>query len=182
MGAQFHGLDKTAGWIWPGSLLGKLVLWNYKVDNHEISPETVQILKDYLEANELDDVQVRINQYAVGREWGRMRRNCGMSPWWKYNILGLLSMVQYTIFPGRFFGGDHYNPYSNTINLYSDIPAIALHEAGHAKDFAYRYSKGAYALAYGLPFFNLYAEARATQDAQSYLLELGDPISAQTRV
>ena len=42
--------------------------------------------------------------------------------------------VFYTIFPGRVFGGDRYNPFTNTINLYSDHPSIALHEAAHAKD------------------------------------------------
>ena len=51
----------------------------------------------------------------------------------------------YTAFPERIFaafpfigGGDHYNPYTNTINIYSDHRAIVLHEGGHAKDFARR--------------------------------------------
>lgn len=38
---------------------------------------------------------------------------------WRYSI-GMLSWLQYTLLPGRLFGGDHYNPYSNTISLYSD--------------------------------------------------------------
>ena len=85
--------------------------------------------------------------------------------------LGIISVSFYTILPGRFFGGDNFNPYTNTINLYSDDPSIALHEAGHAKDFASRELKGAYSAIYALPFVALYHEAVATSDALSYLLD-----------
>jgi hypothetical protein len=163
-----HGFLDASGWIWPGSLLSKLVLWNYKVDSHHVSPKTVSVLKQYLSYNELDNVKVRINAYSVADEWHRTFRNKAVGAGWRY-ILGFWSWLQYTIFPGRFFGGDNYNPYSNTINIYSDIPAILLHEGGHAKDFAQRTYKGTYAFAYMLPFFALYPEALATRDALGYL-------------
>lgn len=83
----------------------------------------------------------------------------------------MVAWLQYTAFPGRFFGGDHYNPYANSINLYSDIPAIAVHEGGHTKDFSGRKWKGTYAFAYQIPFVNLYHEARASNDALGYLRE-----------
>ncbi len=69
-------------------------------------------------------------------------------------------------------GGDHYNPFTNTISLYSDIPAVAIHEGGHAKDFAQRTYKGTYAAAYVLlPGVPLYHEAKATSDALAYIRE-----------
>jgi hypothetical protein len=159
----------ASDWIWPGSLLGKLVLWNYKVDRHEISSETEEVLRAYLAANDLRHVKVRLNGYQVGDEWRRTFRNRAVGAGWRYTM-GVLSCVGYTVMPGRFFGGDHYNPYANTVNLYSDIPAVAVHEGAHAKDFAGRTWKGTYAFLYTVvPFFNLYPEAIATSDAVSYL-------------
>jgi len=72
-------------------------------------------------------------------------------------------------FSPRFFGGDAYNPYTNTIYLYSDIPVVALHEAGHSKDFGRREYKGLNAAIYSLPLASLYYEANASSDALSYL-------------
>lgn len=159
----------ASDWYWPGSLLRKLFLWNTKVDSHQISDETVEAVKRYMHTNELKHVKVRINAYSVGNEWRRTFRNKAVGAPWRYT-LGFLSWLQYTIMPGRFFGGDHYNPYSNTINLYSDIPSVGLHEAAHSKDFAVRKYKGVYAFCYSyVPLFNLYPEAVATGDALGYL-------------
>jgi hypothetical protein len=91
---------------------------------------------------------------------------------WKYT-LGLGSWLGETIFPGRVIGGDHFNPFTNTLHIYSDVPAVAIHEGGHAKDFARRYYKGTYAAGYLLPVTPLWYEAVATRDAISYLREEG---------
>ncbi|OHB28587.1 MAG: hypothetical protein A2X84_03635 [Desulfuromonadaceae bacterium GWC2_58_13] len=146
------------------SLPTKLILWNWSVENHRITPETEQALCDYLAANDLRQVKVRLNEYAPGGEWSRLVRNREIGGGWRYT-LGVLSTVFYTIFPGRVFGGDHYNPYTNTISIYSDHPSIALHEGAHAKDFAQRELKGLYAASRMIPLFPLYQEAWATGDA-----------------
>lgn len=172
-----HGLLDAADWIWPGSLLGKLLLWNRHVDCHDISPETEAAIVAYLKANEMTAVKVRLNAWSVGDEFRRTVHNRSVGAGWRYT-LGLLAWLEYTIMPGRVFGGDHYNPYSNSINLYSDIPAVTIHEGGHAKDFAGRTWKGTYAFAYTLPFFNLYPEALATGDAVSYVRATG-PVKDQ---
>lgn len=158
----------ASDWFWPDSLFSKLILWNTDVDSHQFSEETKQILQAYLRTNDLTEVKVRINSCNAGDELRRTLRNKSVGLGWRYT-LGMVAWVQYVIMPGRFFGGDNYNPYSNTINLYSDIPAVALHEAGHAKDFARRKYKGTYAFAYMIPVFNLYPEALATRDALGYL-------------
>ncbi len=156
------------------SLPSKIILWNWDVANHNISAETEETIMKYLSENDLHNVKVRLNAYAPGAEWGRLFRNKSVSPVWRYT-LGVISVSFYTILPERFFagliGGDHYNPFTNTINLYSDHPAIALHEAAHAKDFASQKDKGLYAAARLLPIVPLIQESKATSDALGYLID-----------
>lgn len=154
-----------------GNLVGipsKIILLNWKMDRHSIAPETEAFLARYLKANELNNVKVRLNQYAPGREWRRLFRNKAVGAGYRYTF-GILGMLYYTILPQRVFGGDNYNPYSNTINIYSDVPAVLTHEGGHAKDFAKRTYKGTYSVLYMLPFFALYPEGLATGDAIGYM-------------
>jgi hypothetical protein len=150
------------------SIPSKLLMLNLDVDRHSISSLTETNLVRYLRDNELGNVKVRLNQYAPGGEWSRLFRNKSVGWGWRYTI-GLLACTFYTILPGRLFGGDNYNPYTDTISLYSDIPAVAIHEGGHAKDFASRDYKGTYAFFYGLPLLALYPEAKASGDAIGYL-------------
>jgi hypothetical protein len=165
------------------SLPSKLVLLDWKIDDHDVSAEVEQALETYLHANGLCNTKVRINQYAPGGEWQRLFRNREMPGAWRYT-LGVLSVSFYTIFPDRLFagfpfigGGDSYNPYTNTIHLYSDRRPIALHEGAHAKDFGgirNRHWKGVYAGARSLPLAGLlvalYQEAVASNDALSWEL------------
>ena len=156
------------------SLPSKLILWNRDVDRHRVSPETEVALQAYLADNGLDTVKVRLNQYAPGGEWRRLVKNKSVGWFYRYTF-GALSVAFYTILPGRLFGGDHYNPFTNTMNIYSDDPAILLHEAGHAKDFARRKWKGSYALLRAIPFVPLYNEAVATNDAIDYTIDKQQP-------
>ncbi|HUP77185.1 MAG TPA: hypothetical protein VM260_01400 [Pirellula sp.] len=64
---------------------------------------------------------------------------------------------------------DHYNPYTGTIHLYGDVPAIAFHEAAHAKDFSNRKYPGTYAALYTIPAVPLWHERNATNDVLSYV-------------
>lgn len=154
------------------SLPTKLLLLNWHVDNHNISRETEDRLRHYLADNDLHNVKVRLNQYAPGAEWNRLFRNRSVGAGWRFS-LGIISVLNYTVFPGRLFGGDEYNPYTNTIHLYSDHSAISLHEGGHAKDFAKRKYKGSYSALRMLPLVPLYQEALATVDTVGYLRERG---------
>ena len=163
-----HEFLDHADWIWPGSWLAKLVLWNKHIDSHTVSDETLEELAEYVQKNDLGDVQVLVNTYKPGTQWRRLFKNREVAAGWRYT-LGLISVSMYTILPGRFFGGDHYNPYTNTISVYSDDPSIALHEAAHAKDFNSRKNKGLNAALYSLPGVPLYYEAVATSDALTYL-------------
>ncbi len=156
----------AAGWV--VGIPSKLILWDRRAENHRLGPETEEAIARYLESNGLTSVRVRLNQYAPRDDWRRLVANKSVAAPWRYT-LGTVNTLYETIVPGRLFGGDHYNPFTNTIHLYSDIPAIALHEGGHAKDFARRKWKGTYAASYLLPLVPLYHESIASADVFAYL-------------
>lgn len=160
-----HELLDLAGWIL--GIPSKIFLWNRKIDNHQISEETEKAISEYIEKNGLVNVKVRLNQYHPIGEIERLRSNTAIHPGWRCTI-GLLFVFQYTLLPGRLLGGDNYNPYTNTISIYSDVPSIALHEGGHAKDIAQREHKGAYSASYIIPVVPLWHEAVASNDVFSY--------------
>jgi len=178
---QFESGEPYIVLDWIGNVLGflsKLIINDSRMSNHKISEETKQYLKNYIIENNLKDVKVRFNQYAPIEDLKQLWRSDNVNPVLKYTY-GLINWLLGAIFPARVFSGcpipyvcsgDHYNPYSNTINLYSDIPTVVLHEGGHAKDFSGRKYKSFYSLGYSVPFFGaLYPEARATDDAIRYL-------------
>ena len=133
------------------SLPMKLLLWSWKFNLHSISPETEQELVQYLDARDLpslEDARFRLNEYRPGQDLGRLVKNRHVA--WPYRLLiGLpVTLLVDVLLPGRLFPwGDYYNPYTNTVHLYSDHPAIALHEAGHVHDLAMRRLKGTYSAA-----------------------------------
>jgi hypothetical protein len=161
----------SVGWVW--GIPGKIMLFDRRVENHRIDQQTESEIAAYLHDNELSSVKVRLNQYHPTDDWKRLVANKSTGAGWRYTI-GALSVLGEAIFPGRVFGSDHFNPYTNTIHVYSNIPAIAIHEAGHSKDFARRKWKGTYAAVYALPFVPLYHEAMATNDALGYVMETRD--------
>ena len=77
-------------------------------------------------------MKVRINQYNPVDEWKRLVKNKSIHAGWRYTF-GAYALTKYTLTPGRLFGNDEYNPFTNSISLYSDRPSIALREGAHAK-------------------------------------------------
>lgn len=160
------------GWFF--GIPGKLILWDKRVDNHNVSSATEDALEKYLADNDLQHVKVRINQYNPLDDWKRLTKNRTVG--WPYRYtFGALSVAGEALFPGRLFGGDRYNPWTATIHLYSDVPSIALHEGAHAKDFTRRDLPGTYGLVTALPFVDLWPEAIATGDAIAYVEKQGEP-------
>ena len=158
------------------SLPSKILLLNWKVDNHAVSEETEKGLVEYLKyrASDLQGVKVRINQWAPFDELQRLVTNKRVA--WPYRLLiGLpVTLVFDVLLPGRLLGGDHYNPYTDTMHLYSDLTPISVHEAGHAFDFSKQKYPGTYALLRFLPFVDLYQEFQATDEAIEHFIETGD--------
>jgi energy-converting hydrogenase Eha subunit F len=169
----------TVGWV--VGIPGKILLWNRRIDNHRISDRTATLVEQYLIDNRLETTRVRLNQYAPRDDWRRLVRNKRVGAPWRYTF-GAIATLGETVFPGRIFGGDHYNAYTDTIHLYSDVPAIGLHEGGHAKDFARRKWKGTYAAVYALPIIPLYHERIATRDALAYADYAATPIEQREAI
>ena len=156
----------------------KLILWNWKVDLHSISAQTEEKLVEYLDTQDLpaiEDTKFRLNQYRPGQDLSRLIHNHYVA--WPYRLLlgAPITLIFEVLLPGRLFPwGDYYNPYTNTVHLYSDHAAVALHEAGHAHDFAGRRWKGTYAFIRVIPGVDLYQEYRASKEAFRYLKERRD--------
>lgn len=158
------------------SLPTKLLLWNWRVLDHRIEPPDRALLERYLALNGLTSVKVRHNQYAPIDELRRLIQNREVGAGYRYT-LGIVTWLQYTLLPERLLGGlplvgggDHFNPFSNTINVYSSDPAILLHEAGHAKDYLQHEYKGtSFIMPRFLPGIDLLQEAAASSDAIGFL-------------
>jgi hypothetical protein len=163
-GKPHKTLDRIA---WVAGMPGRILPLNSKINRHDISPETAETLKTYLEKNDLADVYVYVNHYDPTGQWQRLRENKLISPVWRYSF-GVLSFAGYTMMPNRVFGGDKYNPYTNSLYVNSDVPAIALDQAAFAKDIHSRKFPGTYAAINDLPVLSVWHEARAIGDVLGY--------------
>lgn len=158
----------------------KIILWSWKADNHSVSESTEDYLVEYIDAplSNADGTHFSLNEYAPGRALKRLVTNRKVA--WPYRfLLGLpVTLVADVLLPGRLFagliGGDSYNPFTDTVSIYSDLPSVSLHEAGHAHDFNTKRFKGTYALVRMVPFVDLYQEFQATDEAIGYFIESGE--------
>jgi hypothetical protein len=171
----------AVGWVF--GIPKKIILWDRRAVNHRVSVETEQNLAQYLEANGLTSTKVRINQYDPVGEWQRLRANKEVGAGWRYTV-GAFDTLAYTVFPGRLFGSDRYNPYTDSVYVYSDIPCLAQEQAGYAKLVHARPHPGTYAALTSLPVVQLWPEKKSKTDVLDYTLTNGTPEQQQeaTRV
>ena len=158
------------GWVL--GIPGKVMLFDSRVDNHAVTPETTVAVADYLKRNQMSDVCVRVNEYAPGEEWRRLCENWHVGAGWRYTM-GTWSLIGYTLIPGRLTGGDRYNPYTNSVYVYSDVPSLAIKAAAYAKDVHQRDLPGTYVAVNHLPVVSLWHETVNTQDALGYIRTQG---------
>ncbi len=157
-------LDRIA---WVTGIWSRILPLNPHVNNHSLSEESKAKLTAYLEDNDLTDVLVRVNQYDPKGEWRRLRENHRVAPGWRYTA-GLLSLAHYSLIPGRVFGGDQYNPFTNSLYLNSDVSAVVLHEAAYAKDVRSRSLPGSYAVFNEIPVLSLWRHVNGVNDVLGY--------------
>ena len=166
-----HLLLDAAGWTL--GIPSKILLWDRRVKNHRVSPQTRDAVAEYVERNGMTDICVRVNQYAPLEEWRRLCDNREIGWGWRYTV-GAMGVAGYTLFPGRLFGRDRYNPYTNSLYIYSDIPSLGIQSAAYAKDLRTRSHPGTYAFVNELPVLGMWRETIATQDALDYVAATGD--------
>ena len=184
--AQFeHGKPRkvvdAVGWVF--GIPKKVILWDRRAVNHRVSLETELNLAQYLEANGLSSTKVRINQYDPVGEWRRLRANKEVGAGWRYTV-GAFDTLTYTLLPGRLFGSDGYNPYTDSVHIYSDIPCLAQEQASYAKLVHGRAHPGTYAALTSLPIVQLWPEKQSKNDVLDYTLANGTAAEQQeaTRV
>lgn len=156
------------------SIPSKVLMWDRRVDNHDVSMETERAIENYVVANGLESTKVRFNQYDPMGEWKRLGKNKAIPPLMRYTF-GAAQTLAYTVCPGRLFGGDKYNPYTDTLNVYSDIPALGMAEVAYAKNLRQREHRGWYTFGQEFPLIGMHHEGQATQDVLGYLAAQGDP-------
>ena len=169
---QPHKVVDSVGWVF--GIPKKIILWDRRAVNHRVTPETEQHLAAYLDANGLGSTKVRINQYDPRGEWRRLRANKEVGAGWRYTF-GTVNLVFYTIAPGRLFGSDRYNPYTDSVYIYSDIPCIAQEQAAYAKMVHARENPGTYYAVTSLPVVQLWPEKQSKNDVLDYTLSSGTP-------
>ena len=162
----------TVGWVF--GIPKKIILWDRRAVNHRVSLETEQNLAQYLQANGLVSTKVRINQYDPLGEWRRLGANKEVGAGWRYTV-GAFDTLVYTLVPGRLFGADRYNPYTDSVYIYSDIPCLAQEQASYAKLVHARPHPGTYAALTSLPVVQLWPEKQSKNDVLDYTLANGTP-------
>ena len=163
----------------PGAVF-KVLLLSKRMCAHCISPDTEEVLVDYIAAvppheTAFHDTLFRLNQYAPLDDLRRLGSNHHVA--WPYRFtLGLLETLVFEVLPiSHLLGGDHYNPFTNTVHVYADHSAVLLHEAGHAYNTSQQRWKGTSAFLYFfLVPFVLFEEYTASERAIQYFVVQGD--------
>ena len=141
------------------SIPDKLLLLSWRVDNHEVPEEVISHVKRFIRDNNLTDVNVMLNCYDPVGEIERFIENKRVSWFSKLFVVFFLQYwidyIFYILCPGRLWGGDKYDPFTNTVHIFSGHVGIALHELGHAKDYAEQRYPGLWALMYMIPILCL---------------------------
>ncbi len=167
---QPHKVVDSLGWVF--GIPKKVVLWDRRAVNHRVSAETEQQLAQYLQDNGLSTTKVRINQYDPIGEWKRLHANKEVGAGWRYTV-GAFGTLAYTLIPGRVFGADRYNPYTDSIYIYSDIPCIAQEQAAYARLVHGRTYPGTYATVTSLPVARLWPAKQMKSEVLDYTLATG---------
>ncbi|MEN0110103.1 MAG: hypothetical protein AAF805_05220 [Planctomycetota bacterium] len=159
------------GWVLGAP--NKLLLLDSRVDNHDVSPETVERTVGFLAENDVDGVMVRVNQHDPLGEWRRLAENDRVGLGWRATV-GAVYTLGYSLIPGRLIGGDWYNPFTDTVHVYSDVPALAMEQAAQALDTRTKSHPGFYSATRLLPLVGIVHEARAKQAVFEHIDEHGD--------
>ncbi|MEO0531849.1 MAG: hypothetical protein AAF266_14935, partial [Planctomycetota bacterium] len=157
---------------WVIGVPSKLMLLDPRADNHDVSAATVSEATDFLAEKEVDGVMVRVNQYDPLGEWRRLATNDRIGLPWRAT-LGTLYTLGYSVLPGRLIGGDWYNPFTDTVHVYSDVPALAMEQAAQAYDSHQKSHPGLYSAVGLLPLVGLVHEARSKEVVFEHLDETG---------
>lgn len=162
-GGQHAAIDRMSDALsWP-----RRKLFPQLPDRREVTPETLEQVAQYLNKNDLSEVRVSVRDYQPREQWRRLRESRVTPPLSRYT-LGSLSVVGYTLFPGKLFGANWYSPYTDTLYINSELPSLIVHEAAFAKNLRQRKLPGAYAVARQLPLLRTWSNIDAAREVVGY--------------
>ena len=162
---------KAVGYL--GSLFAKTLFMNWQISNY-VKPETKKTINDILERDpDIDGLTVRINHTRPLEDTKRLFTENQLKK--RNHILSRLFLGVPTTLVGGILAklgrADHYNPFTKTASVYSNIEAVAKHEIGHHRDLMRFDEDGLYALARIFPPVALYQEWKASKYAKWTLEE-----------
>lgn len=119
------------------SIPAKILLFDTKVGAHP-KKETIDTIVQNVEGNDkLSNLTVRVGHTAPLKDTYRLLTDKKIKeevPLY-LRILGIpTTLLGGTL--AHLFRMDHYNPFTHTASIYSDIPAVGMHEVGHANFYA----------------------------------------------
>jgi hypothetical protein len=169
-GGEHPNLDRAEKWIFYSK--EKLKQW-FPDEEPTVDPEELRRLaickaQEYLALNELTDVKIDVRRYDPASQWSRLRENDSIHPLWKYTG-GSMSILSYTLIPGRVLRADNFNPYTNTLSLNSSDPSTALYAAAEAKIIFNRRYPGFYLATCKIPIFGISKRVYVANDVLSYV-------------
>ena len=146
--------------------------WKNRLENNKSEDarreEAVRVSQEYLSENDLNDVYIDVRRYEPGEQWARLYANDRIAPIWKYTG-GSLSLIGYSLFPGRALHRDNYNPYTTTLSINSTRPIRSLLRAGDAKEYhKHQDWLGTYSAAQFLPVVPLVHQWNVSKDVIGY--------------
>lgn len=150
----------------------QLIFWDFRLKNRNVSDTTLEELRQFLMYYQLNDVKVRVNRTAPIDQYRRLFGNDDL--FWLFKVFPGFFVTTISLISERITAGDYYNPYTNTIHLFSDIPAVALHEGGHAKDTAGQDDGGLNSVLRIVPGMDIIQEDTATTTAINYFMQTKD--------
>ena len=127
----------------------------------------VAVASNYLDNNGLKGVFIDVLEYDPRQQWQRLVDNDRVSPVWKYT-LGSAYHLGYSILPGRAFGYDRYNPFTNTLSINSARRCNTLFTAGYVKKIYDQRYPGTYVAANLLPIMPLIRDTSIANDVLTY--------------
>ena len=168
-----YGFDNlvSRGISYIGNLPSKLILLSKDVGNYP-RENTQNYISKYVADEKLENVTVRIGHNKVLKDTARLFKDEKLKD---ISLIGRIFLgIPATLFGGlhsKLTRGDYYNPFTKTAVIYSDVPAIALHELGHAKDYQNKGVPTLYSLFRLTGIGALYQEAKASIIAHKYIKE-----------
>ncbi len=160
-------LVRMIGWV--GSMPAKLILINTHVGTSVGNLTAASVYLQLKTDPKLTDMTIRLNHINPWEDAVSMFTRPEIAAKYPF-LMRLLNFAE------DFFGeiglafvrGDAYGSGANVAVLYSDVPAVALHELGHAKDYANKknkWTRSIYELATLIPGMQLWKEAYASHYA-----------------